>query len=101
MNARLAGDPVAPRVHNPQIRAEVEEIVLHAMAREPGERYASAAEMKADVDAPEHVHVTGRASRLKTPVLSRSRWRAARIALLGLLVPIGLFFLILFFLTHR
>ena len=101
MNARLAGDPVAPRVRQPQLRPEVEEIVLHAMAREPGDRYGSAAEMKADLDAPEGVHVTGRASRLKAPVVSRSRWRIARIVLLGLLAPIGLFFLILFFLTHR
>ena len=32
---------------------EVEEIVLHAMARDPAERYPSAAAMKADIDAPE------------------------------------------------
>ena len=42
MNARLVGDPVAPRTHNPRIRPEVEEIVLHAMARDPAERYPSA-----------------------------------------------------------
>src|SRR5256885_4721644 len=42
MNARLVGDPVAPRAHNPAIRPQVEEIVLHAMARSPSDRYASA-----------------------------------------------------------
>src|SRR3984957_10721005 len=31
MNARLVGDPVAPRVHNPQLTPEVEEIILHAL----------------------------------------------------------------------
>jgi serine/threonine-protein kinase len=101
MNARLVGDPVAPRTHNPRIRPEVEEIVLHAMARDPAERYPSAAAMKADVDAPERVHVTGRVNRLKVPVVTSSPWRMVRIVLLALLVPVALFFLILFMLTHR
>jgi serine/threonine protein phosphatase PrpC len=101
MNARLVGDPVAPRVHNPTIRPEVEEIVLHAMARDPGDRYESAAAFKADLEAPARVHVTGRASRLQAPVMARRAWRVVRIALLAIAVPIVLFFLILFMLTHR
>jgi serine/threonine-protein kinase len=101
MNARLVGDPVAPRAHNPKIRPEVEEIVLHAMARNPGDRYESAAAFKADLDAPDRVHVTGRANRLQAPVMVRRAWRVVRIALLALAVPIVLFFLILFMLTHR
>ena len=35
MNARLSGDPVAPRVRNPELSPQVEEIILHAMARIP------------------------------------------------------------------
>jgi serine/threonine-protein kinase len=101
MNARLAGDPVAPRTHNPKLRPEVEEIVLHAMARDSGDRYQSAAEFKADLEAPEHVHVTGRANRLQAPVIARRAWRVVRIALLAIAVPVVLFFLILFMLTHR
>ena len=101
MNARLFGDPVAPRVHNPRIRPEVEEIVLHAMARDPADRYPSAAAMKAEIDAPEDVQVTGRANRLKVPVVSRTPWRMIRMILIGLLVPVALFFLILFMLTRR
>src|SRR2546423_5636527 len=31
MNARLTGDPVAPRKLNPEIAPQVEEIILHAM----------------------------------------------------------------------
>jgi serine/threonine protein kinase len=100
MNARLAGDPVAPRAHNPALGPEVEEIVLHAMARNPADRYQSAAAFKADLDAPERVHVTGRAGRLQAPVAARRAWRVVRIALLAVLVPVGLFFLILFMLTH-
>jgi hypothetical protein len=57
--------------------------------------------MKADIDAPERVHVTGRVNRLKVPVLARSSWRVVRIVLLAMLVPVALFFLILFMLKHR
>src|SRR5215467_9527474 len=101
MNARLVGDPVAPRAHNPALRPEVEEIVLHAMARNPNDRYQTAVEFKADLDAPDKVHVTGRANRLKAPVLAKRAWRIVRIALLTIAVPVILFFLILFMLTHR
>jgi len=101
MNARLAGDPVALRAHDPKIRPEVEEIVLHAMARDPGDRFSSAAAMKAEVDAPEQVVVTGRASRLKAATAARNYWRVARTVLIAVLTPIALFFLLLLLMTHR
>jgi serine/threonine-protein kinase len=101
MNARLVGDPVAPHTHNPALRPEVEEIVLHAMARNPNDRYQTAAEFKAELDAPQDVHVTGRANRLQAPVMARRAWRIVRIALLTIAIPVILFFLILFMLTHR
>ena len=93
MNARLLGDPVAPRVHNPAIRPQVEEIVLHAMARAPEDRYPSAAAMRADVEAPDAVEITGRADRLEAPKRSRNVWRHARVIALSVLVPIILFYL--------
>jgi serine/threonine-protein kinase len=101
MNARLAGDPAAPRTHNPKIRPEVEEIILHAMARDPGDRYQSAAAFKADLDAPERVQVTGRANRLQAPVMARRAWRIVRTALITITVPIVLFLLIWFMLSRR
>jgi serine/threonine protein phosphatase PrpC len=101
MNARLIGDPVAPRVRNPAIRPEVEEIVLHAMARDPADRYPSAAAMKAEVDAPECVQVTGRAQRLQAPVLWKRRWRSVRIVAISVLVPIILFFLFFLMFSRR
>ncbi len=101
MNSRLVGDPVAPRTHNPSLRPEVEEIVLHAMARDPGDRYQSAADFKADLDAPERVQVTGRAGRLQAPVMARRAWRVVRIALITMLVPVVLFFLIFFLLSRK
>jgi serine/threonine-protein kinase len=101
MNARIVGDPVAPRSHNPAIRPQVEEIILHAMAREPGDRYQTAAAMKADLDAPTNVVVSGRAHRLTVPVLWKSRWRNVRLVLLIALAPIALFFIIFLLLSRR
>ena len=55
MNARLGGDPIAPRKRNKEVPPEVEEIILKAMEQDPDDRYQTAAEMKADLDAPEKV----------------------------------------------
>ena len=74
MNARVTGDPVAPREKNPDIPPTVEEIILHAMARNPHDRYATALEMKHELDHPDQVHVTGRVDRLQA---ARRRGRAA------------------------
>jgi serine/threonine-protein kinase len=101
MNARLLGDPVAPRVHNPSIRPQVEEIVLHAMSREPADRYPSAAAMRTEVDAPEVVDVTGRADRLQAPRRSRNARRHARVVALCVLVPIILFYLFFLMFSRR
>jgi serine/threonine protein kinase len=96
MNARLVGDPVAPRTHSPAIAPEVEEIMLHALARDPDDRYETATAMKADLLAPERVRVTGRADRLKAPSpLGSPYWRVARIVLIALVVPVLLFFVFL------
>ncbi|HET6248194.1 MAG TPA: protein kinase [Tepidisphaeraceae bacterium] len=78
MNARLSGDPVAPRQRNAELTPQVEEIILHAMARNPAERYQTALEMKHDLDNPEKVEVTGRAARLEAPAAWKSRWWGGR-----------------------
>jgi len=70
LNDRVSGDPVAPRKLNPALSPEVEEIVLHAMQRNPADRYATAAALKADLDAPDGVRVTGYCNHLQSP-----RWR--------------------------
>jgi serine/threonine protein kinase len=70
MNNRVTGDPIAPRKLNPALSPQAEEIILHAMQREPANRYPTAAAMKADLDAPEKIQVTGYCDRLQAP-----RWR--------------------------
>ena len=49
INARTVGDPAAPREVNPEVSPVLEEIILHAMARDPKDRYPNAAAMKAEL----------------------------------------------------
>lgn len=67
MNHRVTGDPVAPRKLNSHISRQAEEIVLHAMQRNPAERYQTIAEFKAELDAPGKVFVSGFCDRLQKP----------------------------------
>src|SRR6185312_9017061 len=99
MKARLVGDPVAPRLCNPALSEDVEEVVLRALAREPGDRYQTAAEFRADLERPERVMITGRAQRLK-PVRLGSQARdvlpflpaaETRGLIMSLLTAFGLF----------
>jgi serine/threonine-protein kinase len=93
MNARLLGDPRAPRKLNPEITPQVEEIILHAMERDPVDRYASATEMKADLDAPAQVALTGRHERLRPPMAWRPHRKIIRQAVIVLGATILLFLL--------
>ena len=100
MQARVTGDPVAPRKINPQISPQLEEIILHAMARSPGDRYDSVEALVADLQNPAAVEVTGRAARLQTPRLWKTHWRRVRNVTLLAAIPI-VAFLILLLVTHR
>ena len=67
MNNRVIGDPVAPRKLNPGITPQTEEIVLHALQRDPADRYQSAAAFKVELDAPDRIHVVGYCNDLQAP----------------------------------
>jgi len=99
MNSRITGDPVAPRKLNPEISEALEEIILHAMEREPHRRYHSAAAMKAELDDPETVKLTGRHHQLVSPKIWKARWQGSRLIILSALLPIVAFAVALF-LTH-
>ena len=101
MNARVTGDPVAPRQRNPKVSPQVEEIILHAMEREPGNRYPSAAAMKADLDNPGSVHLTGRCDRLQTPTAWKRGAKKALWITLAVSIPLVVFLLLLFLILHR
>lgn len=97
MNSRLTGDPVAPRKLNPEISEALEEIILHAMEREPQKRYQSAAAMKAELDDPETVKVTGRHRQLQSPKVWKARWQGSRLIICSVLLPILAFAVALYF----
>ena len=97
---RTTGDPVAPRTLNPAISPQAEEIVLHALQRNPGDRYPDMAAFKAELSAPTHVPVTGYCNRLRPP-----RWKMSfhgTPVLAGLLLGCGgLLFLVISFFILR
>ncbi len=91
MNSRLTGDPVAPRKLNPEIPPELEEIILHAMEREPHRRYQSATDMKAELDNLDSVKVMGRHHLLKSPKIWKARWQGSRLIVVSVLLPVIVF----------
>jgi serine/threonine protein phosphatase PrpC/predicted Ser/Thr protein kinase len=91
MNSRITGDPIAPRKVNPKISLELEEIILHAMEREPSRRYPSAAAMKAELDDPESVKGTDRHKHLQSPKVWKTRWQGVRLVVISAAVPIVVF----------
>jgi serine/threonine protein kinase len=98
--ARLVGDPAAPRVVNPSLSPVIEEIVLHALARDPDDRYRSAADLKADLECPGRVALTGRASRLQPVKLRSQAWVVTQLVVIALMAPVALFFLFLMLLKR-
>ncbi|HWB59618.1 MAG TPA: protein kinase [Chthoniobacteraceae bacterium] len=99
MNSRLTGDPLAPRKRNPEIPPEVEEITLHAMEREPQDRYQSAAEMKAELDDPSSVKLIGRHHHLTLPKLWKTQMHGYRMQVLCVIGTL-LVFLVFWLLTR-
>jgi serine/threonine-protein kinase len=74
LNARVTGDPVAPRKLNPGLSPQAEEIVLRALQRNPADRYPTPAAMKAELDTAEHVRVTGLCDRLQEATSWKPSW---------------------------
>jgi serine/threonine-protein kinase len=95
MNARVTGDPAAPRKLNNKLTPVLEEIILHAMERDPKRRYQSAAEMKRELDDYEIVQMTDRCSRLQAPQIWKSRFRWLPMVLVFVALQ-AVFFLLLF-----
>ncbi len=78
MNARVTGDPPAPRKVKPEVSPAVEEIILHALERDPKLRYETAGAMKKDLENLGSVAITDRAHRLRAPQPwsgKRARWK--------------------------
>ncbi len=101
MNARVTGDPVAPRKRNPNVSPQIEEIILHAMERDSKNRFQSAAAMKAELDDPASVQLTGRCDRLQAPILWKRGWKKTVLIVLAVSVPVVILVLLILLIIHR
>jgi serine/threonine-protein kinase len=101
MNARVTGDPVAPRKLNSKLTPVLEEIILHAMERDPKRRYQAATDMKAELDDYEKVQITGRCTRLQAPQLWKSRFRMLPMIVAFVALQAILFLLLLLYFRRR
>jgi serine/threonine-protein kinase len=86
MNARVVGDPRRPRDLVPDLSPKIEEILLHALERDPDNRYARMSDFRRDLEAPDRVVITGRADRLTPPARWKLLWRRVRHFVLTLLI---------------
>jgi eukaryotic-like serine/threonine-protein kinase len=100
LEAHLAGDPRPPREITLCLSEQTEEIILHALAPRPSDRYPSAGAMKADLDAPKNVRVTGLAREHRKANLWPKRFRMAGFVLAVASLPFILFFVFLLILPH-
>ncbi len=91
MRAKTSEDPQPPHAFKPDLDPHLEEIILHAIERAPRDRYASAAEMLADLRDPSRVGITGRAQRLHPRNLAMQRVRRGIVYGLFFTSLIGLF----------
>jgi serine/threonine-protein kinase len=97
MNARLIGDPISPRTRRPDMSPAMEEIILHAMERDPAKRYESALAMKEELENRGTVSLTQRHLRLQASTPWRARLSWMRAAGFGLILLYGAVAAALFF----
>jgi len=65
MQHKLGSDPLPPTTFRPDLHPVLEEIALHAIERNPGDRYATAAQFLADLEEPSRVRPAGRVERMR------------------------------------
>ncbi|MFI5337598.1 MAG: bifunctional protein-serine/threonine kinase/phosphatase [Opitutales bacterium] len=101
MNMRTTGDPVAPRKINDKITLAMEEIILHALARFPEERYATAAEMKAELENYDLVELTGRHKHLQAAKPWKRRFHMVPMIAAFVALQLALFALMVWYFSHH
>jgi serine/threonine-protein kinase len=95
MNDRLINHPLPPRVAEPSITPQLQEVLYRAIEREPKNRYPSASSFARDLEHLDQVGVADRAEMTKWS--KRRKWAPKKILLYSAvaLVPILLFLLML------
>lgn len=99
MNNRLRNHPVPPRVADPTISPQLQEVLYRALERDPRNRYGKAQEFQHDL---EHLDQVGVDNRAELREWRRSAPLPRRMALYATLaaIPVALLLLMLF-LAHR
>lgn len=91
MRAKVGEDPTPPRRLRSEISPQLEEIILHALERDPNERFESALELREALAHPGSVVVTNRAARLR-PKPRLPRWLWSLFVVLAGITAYGLLF---------
>lgn len=100
MNLRLVKDPDPPREIDPGIPAELQEIVLKALERDPRNRYASAREFAWDLEHRDGIEVADRiAIRDRSLRLDPVQKRIAVYSMLAM-IPVVIFCMMLYVAGH-
>lgn len=100
MNDRLLNDPIPPRVANPEITEQLQEVLYRALERDPRNRYLTAQEFAYDLEHLDEVGVEDRPE-MRNWRRRRSPW-ARRVALYVALalLPVIIFALLLYVARH-
>ena len=101
MNARVSGDPEAPRKINPEISEAIEEVILHALERDPKNRFQTAGEMKRELKDLSLVQLTHRNQRLRAPQTRRNRSHMVLLVAALAISWVALFFVLFLFISHK
>ena len=100
MNDRLLNHPIPPRVVDPSVSPQLQEVIYRAIERDPRNRYATAREFRHDLEHLDQVGVEERPE-LTNWKRRRSPWgrRIAMYVALAL-IPIIIFALLLLVARH-
>ncbi|MGC2757994.1 serine/threonine protein kinase [Candidatus Binatus sp.] len=100
MRAKIAEDPQPPTAFKPDLDPRLEEIVLHAIERNPRDRFATASAMLEDMRDPSRVVPQNRAARLHPRSLAMQNMRR-RLGYVAFFVSLIGAFLVLIWLANR
>jgi serine/threonine-protein kinase len=101
MNERLLNHPVPPRVADPSVSPQLQEVIYRALERDPRNRYPTAHEFRHDL---EHLDQVGVEDRVELRDWQKRKSHVARKALYycGLaLIPVVLLFIMFLIAHHR
>jgi serine/threonine-protein kinase len=102
MNARLTGNPIPPREHNPAISKELQEVVYRAMEREPQDRYSTANEFAWDLEHLDEVKPADRSELRDWKRKPGTSWLKRILFFAAMaLIPIAIFALLIWVARHK